>query len=325
MSDMSRQDEIRLMSKIARMYYVQGIRQKGITDRLQLHQSTVSRLLKRAREVNMVRFSVTAPPGIFSDLEDQLTDKFALKDAVVIDGSVEEEPMVRDLGAATAYYLETTLKPGTKIGISSWSRSLFAMVGALHPGDYCKDGKVVQMVGGVGNVGVHQEATNLAQRLAITIGATSVLLQAPAIVASAEARRILNREPFAREAVETYKKIGKPDLAIVGIGSMEPSRLLARSRNVFSPLERAELGRLGAVGEICFKYFDAQGAPIKSPLMQRVVGIELAHLKSFTRVIGVAGGKKKTAAILAALRGGWIDVLITDRRTGEALLSLHAD
>jgi DNA-binding transcriptional regulator LsrR (DeoR family) len=56
--------------------------------------------------------------------------------------------------------------------------------------------------------------------------------------------------------------------------------------------------------------------------MQHAIGIELAHLKSFNRLFGFAGGKKKKAAILAALREGWIDVLITERRTGEALLSL---
>jgi len=315
---MSRQDELRLMAKVARMYYVQGIRQQGITDRLQIHQSTVSRLLKRAREANLVRFSVTSPPGIFSDLEDQLVATFSLKDAVVVDCPSEEDPLVRDLGAATAFYLETTVKPGARIGISSWSRSLFAMVDALHPGDYCKGGEVVQILGGVGNVGLQQEAMYLAQRLAALIGATAVLLQAPAVVASPEARRVLTREPMMREAVEHFEHL---DLALVGIGSMEPSRLLASSGNVFSPEERQELSRMGAVGDICFRFFNTQGEPIKSPLMQRVIGIEPASLKRAGRVVGVAGGRKKVQAIHAALLGKWIDVLITDRRTAEALAS----
>lgn len=315
---MSRQDELRLMAKVARMYYVQGIRQQGITERLQVHQSTVSRLLKRAREANLVRFSVTEPPGIFSNLEDQLCALYALKDAVVIDSSGEEDALVRDLGAASAFYLETTLKPGTKIGISSWSRSLFAMVDALHPGDYCRGGKVVQILGGIGNVGVQQEAMYLAQRLAAGIGASPVLLQAPAIVASVEARRVLSREPLVREALGSFDNL---DLALVGIGSMEPSKLLASSGNMFTAEERAELSRKGAVGDICFRYFDAQGVAVKSPLMQRVIGIEPATLKDVGRVVGVAGGKRKAQAILAALRGGWIDVLITDRRTAETLLA----
>jgi DNA-binding transcriptional regulator LsrR (DeoR family) len=319
---MSRQDELRLMAKVARMYYVQGIRQQGITERLQIHQSTVSRLLKRARQANLVRFSVTAPPGIFSELEDQLAATFSLKDAVVVDCPAEDDALVRDLGAATAYYLETTVKPGTKIGISSWSRSLFAMVDTLHPGNYCNGGEVVQILGGVGNVGMQQEALYLAQRLAGVIGATPVLLQAPAVVASAEARRVLSREPLVGKAIEHFEHL---DLALVGIGSMEPSRLLASSGNVFSPEERTGLSRLGAVGDICFRFFDAQGVPIKSPLMQRVIGIEPASLKRIARVVGVAGGRKKTQAILAALLGAWIDVLIVDRRTAEALLAQRSD
>ncbi len=319
---MARIDELRLMAKVARMYYVQGIRQQGITERLQIHQSTVSRLLKRAREANLVRFSVTTPPGIFSEIEDQLAAKFQLKDAVVVDCGSEEDPMVRDLGVATAYFLETTVKPGTTIGISSWSRSLFAMVDALHPGDSCRGGKVVQILGGVGNVASQHQAMYLAQRLATVIGAKAVLLQAPGIVGSAEARRILVRDPTVREAYELFEHL---DLALVGIGSMEPSRLLANSGNVFSPKERTELSRLGAVGDICFRFFDAQGEPVKSPLTQRVIGIELASLKRANRVVGVAGGRRKVQAILGALRGHWIDVLITDRRAAEALLAAGND
>ena len=121
-----------------------------------------------------------------------------------------------------------------------------------------------------------------------------------------------------REAVEHFEHL---DLALVGIGSMEPSRLLATSGNVFSPEERLELQRLGAVGDICFRFFNAQGEPVKSPLMQRVIGIEPESLKRAGRVVAVAGGRKKIQAIHAALLGKWVDVLITDRRTAEALAS----
>ena len=85
------------------------------------------------------------------------------------------------------------------------------------------------------------------------------------------------------------------------------------------------MSRLGAVGDICFRYFDIQGVPIKSPLMQRVIGIDPAMLRAVGRVIGIAGGRRKLQAILAALRGGWIDVLISNRRTAEGLISGNND
>ncbi len=313
---MARVDELRLMAKVARMYYVQELNQQAITDKLQLHQSTISRMLKKARELNLVRFSISTPPGTFTELEDQLASQFALKDVIVADCPAEGEAMVRDLGAALAYFLETTLKPGKIVGISSWSRSLFAMVDALHPGSYCADGKVVQILGGVGSAGSEFNAIHLAQRLAVSIGARPVLLQSPAVVGSTEAQRVLARDPAIQQASALFDKL---DIALVGIGSMEPSRMLASSGNIFSREERTELQRMGAVGDICFRFFDADGRPVKSPLMKRIMGIDLVKLRGCKRVVGVAGGEQKVEAILAALRGGLIDVLLTDQRAAEAL------
>ena len=73
---MARLDELRLMAKVARMYYLQELNQQAITDKLQIHQSTISRMLKRARAMNLVRFSIAAPPGTFAVryLRHRLTD-----------------------------------------------------------------------------------------------------------------------------------------------------------------------------------------------------------------------------------------------------------
>ena len=217
---MSRLDEIRLMAKVARMYYDQGIRQQEITERLNIHQSKVSRMLKRAREANIVRISVATPAGFFPDLEDALESRFQLKEAVVIDSDGDEERVVRDLGAAAAYYVETTIKPEMVIGISSWSRSLFSMVDTLHPSTAGAGGKVVQILGGVGNASTQYQAMLLAQRLAGLIGASPVLLQAPGVVGSPEAKAVLVRDAAVEGAAKLFSKL---DLALVGIGSLEPS------------------------------------------------------------------------------------------------------
>ena len=315
---MARADELRLMTKVAHMYYDQGIRQQEITERLNIHQSTISRLLKRARDSNIVRISVAIPVGVHSELEKALEERFRLTEVIVVDSSAEEERLVRDLGAAAAFFVETSLKPGTVIGISSWSRALLAMVDALHQSDKGRDGKVVQILGGIGTAGAQYQATQLAQELARRLSATPVLLHAPGVVGSAQAGRLLARDPAVLAASSLFQSI---DLALVGIGSMEPSRLLASSGNVFSPTELQDLSAQGAVGDICLRFYDRQGHLIKSPLMARVIGIDLPTLKRAKRVVGIAGGAHKLNALLGALRGGWINVLITDRATAEKLAS----
>ena len=124
------------------------------------------------------------------------------------------------------------------------------------------------------------------------------------------------RDSAVKEAAQLF---GKLDLALVGIGSLEPSPLLASSGNIFSEAEQRQLRRGGAVGDICFQFIDKKGKLVKSPLMDRVIGIDLPTLKTSPRVVGIAGGQSKVPAILASLQGGWINVLITDRQTAERL------
>jgi DNA-binding transcriptional regulator LsrR (DeoR family) len=106
----------------------------------------------------------------------------------------------------------------------------------------------------------------------------------------------------------------------VGIGSVEPSRLLASSGNVFSPEELNTLRAQGAVGDVCLRFFDSSGLPVITPHNDRVIGMSLEQLRQVRRTVGIAGGERKLAAIRGALEGGWINVLITDRFTAEKLI-----
>jgi DNA-binding transcriptional regulator LsrR (DeoR family) len=109
--------------------------------------------------------------------------------------------------------------------------------------------------------------------------------------------------------------------ALVGIGSIDPSPLLRESGNAWGATEQAELMRRGAVGDICLRFIDEFGNPVASDLDDRVVGIDLAIFRRIPRRIAVAGGPAKVAAIRAALRGGWINVLVTDLSSARAVLS----
>jgi DNA-binding transcriptional regulator LsrR (DeoR family) len=314
---MARIDELRLMAKVARLYYTQGLRQVEITDRLHIHQSTVSRLLKRAEKEGIIRITLTAPVGLHAELEDALQSTFTLREAIVVDSIDDEDQIVRDLGAAAAFYLETTLKPSDVIGISSWSAALLAMVEAMHPNPRAAGAGVVQILGGIGNPGAEKHATQLTRRLAALLSGAATLLPAPGAVGSAEARRVMLQDRYVQEAVAVFTSV---TVALVGIGAVEPSKVLASSGNIFSPHELQQLSRLGAVGDICLRFFDAEGRPVSTPLNDRVISMELEALRRVPRVVGIAGGRRKLAAIRGALAGRWINVLITDRSTAERLL-----
>jgi DNA-binding transcriptional regulator LsrR (DeoR family) len=315
---MARIDELRLMAKVAHLYYTQGLRQTEICERLNIHQSTVSRVLQRAEREGIVRITVSLPPGTHTEIEERLQSRYALDEAVVVDCLEDEEQIARDLGAAAAFYLENTLKPSDVVGISSWSAALLAMVNAMRPSQRFKDTRVIQILGGVGSPNAEVHATQVTRRLADLIGGEATLLPAPGVVGSKSARDVLMKDRFVREALDLFPKV---TLALVGIGATEPSRALASSGNVFSPAEIKLLAGEGAVGDICLRFFDTGGREVVTELNDRVISMELEQLRAVNRVVGVAGGRRKTSAIRGALAGKLVNVLITDLASAERLLA----
>jgi DNA-binding transcriptional regulator LsrR (DeoR family) len=310
--------ELRLMAQVARMYYEQNLNQSTIASRLDLSQATVSRLIKRAQAEHIVRITVSMPAGIYPDLEETLRQKYDLKDAIVVDCHADDdEQMQRDIGAAAAYYLEMTVKKHEVIGISSWSATLLAMVDAMHPLVRPMDATALQILGGIGNPSAEVHANRLTDRLAKLVHGTAVFLPAPGVTHSADARTILLQDQYVTAATQLFDQV---TLALVGIGDVEPSKLLASSGNVFSSDELELLRAGGAVGDICLRFFDSEGTPVETPLNDRVIGMELEQLRSARRSVGIAGGQRKITAIRAALQGRWINVLITDYLTAQRLV-----
>jgi len=318
---MARIDELRLMAKVARMYHQQGLTQSEIMGRLNIHQSTVSRVLKRAGKEGIVRVILSVPSGTHPELEEALQSAYGLEDAVVVDCVDDEDQIVRDLGAAAAFTVESTLKPGDMVGISCWSAALLAMVDAMRPTQRAAATRVVQILGGVGSPGAAMHATNVTRRLADLLSAEATLLPAPGVVGSPEAKRVLMKDRYVQEALALFKSV---TVALVGIGAVEPSRMLASSGNIFSNQELELLSGRGAVGDICLRFFDAQGQPVNTPLNDRVISMELAELRRVPRVVGVAGGRRKLHAIRGALAGKLVKVLITDVTSAEWLLAGRA-
>jgi len=311
-------EHLRLIVKVARLYYERNLRQQEIADTLAISQTRVSRLLKEAAERGIVRSIVEVPEGIYSDLESAVESILGLQQVIVVD---ESEVIERSLGAAAAAYLQSTITSDAVIGVSTWSNSLISMVDALDGKSVLASRgsvKVIQMFGGVGSPDVQFEATRLTSDLARRIGGHALFMPAPAVVGNAGIARALTQDPDVARVMDQWQSI---TVSLVGIGQLKPSPLLAKSGNAVSAEEMSELRMRGAVGDVCLRYFDAAGQVISSAFDERVIGMSASDIKAVPRRVGVAGGAAKVEAIRAAARGGWVSVLITDVPTAEALVA----
>ena len=310
-------ERLRLIVRVARLYYEQGVRQPEIAKQLSLSQSMVSRLLSAAQKQGIVRTTVMPPPGAYPVLEEKLERQYGLQHVIVADCAADSgSEVLRSIGTAAALYLETTLGTSEIVGISSWSETLLRMVDAMQPLRRSGQNRVVQILGGVGNPTAEVHAHRMTERLATYLKAEPHFLTAPGVTGSPESTLAFLAEPLVQETTAFFDQV---TLALVGIGALHPSRLLDESGNVFSKEELEQLGNLGAVGDVCLRFFDAHGHPITSRFDKRVVGLTLEQLRRVPRSVGIAGEPEKLDAIRGAIEGRLINILITDRFTAERL------
>ena len=314
-------DQLRLIIKVAHLYYERGIRQPEIATRLHLSQARVSRLLRQGQELGIVRTTIAIPEGIHADLEDDLEAAYGLVDAHVVDviEDADEDAFARALGAAAAAYLQSSLFDLGIVGFLSWSRPIMALARHLEQVHRQAATHVVELLGSRGHPGAQLDVSQATRRMAELMGAEAVYLPTPGVAATPELRdAIVRQDPFAQYALEMHDRI---EFAFVGVGTVGLSELLRRSGNLLTPSEADLMERRGAVGNINLRWYDADGVSLPSPLDGRVIGMDLPQLARVPRSVAVSGGRSKWAPIRGALMGRWFHALITDVGTAEALLA----
>lgn len=306
-----------LMIKIAKQYFEEGLTQQEIATSLRISRSTVSRLLSRARENGVIQISIEVPPGIYPELERSLENKWDLLEVKVIETRDYENPagVALELGLAAADYLERTIQKNDTIGFA-WGTTMKSMVDAMPPLKV-PGVKIFQMNGGLTPQMTEIHGTLLTRNLADRFGGEGYMLQAPGVVDSPKTQKIFMNDTHVRQVFDMAKKA---NLAFFGIGTIADDTLWGRA-GLLSEDVTVELEKLNAVGDIMSRYYDESGRMVQSSLCQRVVGIPIEQLQGIKRRIGVAGGSSKYKAILGALRGRYINVLITDHLTAQKLNS----
>lgn len=309
--------ELSLLVKVARLYHEQQLTQTVIAERLHLSQSRVSRLLNEAARSGIVRTTVLPPTQLHPELEDHLKSKYGVRDVVVVDVDAENESsLLHGLGAAAGAYLAATLTATDRIGVSSWSATLLAMVESMSLPHRRQATDVVQLIGGIGRPEVQVQATRLIQEVARLTRARPHILPAPGLLPTSGARDAFRQDPYFVEVADMWRQL---TIAVVGIGSVRPSPLLHSSGNSLSEAELGQLSDLGAVGDVCLRFVDRAGQLVRSELDDRVLGIDPDTYREIPRRVGVAGGARKHEAIRASLLGGWVNILITDLTTAYDL------
>ena len=307
-----------LLVEIAAMHYESGLTQEEIAQRIGVSRPYVSRLLKRAHHEGIVEIVVHRPVETDRSLQQALVNRFGLLDARVLSAPPNASHMDTSMGTLAASYINAILQDGMTVGVS-FGNSVYHVVRALPQRKDLNDVKVAQLIGGRHGFSSETDGPMVAELLANRLGAPFYRLQAPLLLDTPEMRDTLASSQAITEALSIAEAA---DVALIGIGAWTRFASSLQKLNYrLDSAELADLERSGVVGDILNRNIDDSGNVIVSPLNQRVVGLDPSKLQSMRWAIGLAWHEEKSEAILAALRGKYLNVLITSSVCAETILA----
>ncbi|MGI6171414.1 MAG: sugar-binding transcriptional regulator [Butyricicoccus sp.] len=319
-------DDPRLIYKCCKMYYEDDLGQKEIADILGISRVSVSRMLRAGRESGIVQIQVVSPNHLtYSDLERRLEQMYGLKEAVVVDNSplATSYDQQTAFGTAAINLLDTYLHDGDIVGVSM-GMTLHTICRTTRPNPNPIHCAFVPVLGGISSVrsaAVDVHANQIAIGLAQLFGGQYFEFFSPVMFSSKEVLDVVMHERSMRRIVESYKRM---NTVIMGIGTPNrPSSTMIRSGYI----KQEEIDHFveeGMVGDILMQFFDKNGStePFKA-FNERVAGLPLHQLRDTVENRICAGsGAYKAGAICSAMRGGFVNILITDQECAQKLLEL---
>ncbi len=312
-------DRDELLAQVARDYYQNHKTQDEIGRQINASRSTVSRLLQQAQERGIVRIVIDYPWERDQNLEKRLLARFRLREAHVLMSKGRAEEEARDgMGTLAARLLDRELYDGAILGIS-YGRSLASTINALIPSRKAAI-TVVPIIGALGSDNPLIDGPELARGLAKTYGGEFRYLPVPLLVDNVRTRDALLQSP---QIFETFSLARRANIILLGIGSLAPGASSMIWAGYLSERELSWLRDQGAVGHMVGQFFDIHGYFLDVEVNQRAAGIGIKTLLGKKLVIAVAGGAAKAEAILGALRGRYLNVLVTDDVAARRVLALE--
>jgi deoxyribonucleoside regulator len=304
--------------RAASMYYLQDMKMETIARHLGTSRSTVSRMIKEARDTGVVEISLrpeyTRAPG----LGQRIRDVYGIEAFVVpVLDSESQVDRLHQVARATARLVGTWFGSEMVLAVA-WGTTLGAVVPHLSTKE--TRGSVVVQLNGAANTrtsGV-DFAGDLMSGIARNFGAHVHYFPVPAFFDYEETKRAMWRERSVRRVLEVQRRA---DIALFSVGALRgelPSHVY--SAGYLGAEDLARLDAEGAVGDVCTVFLRADGTYEDIELNRRATGPTPAQLRAIPRRVCAVAGDNKVVPLRAALRAGAMTHLVVDELTAARLL-----
>jgi deoxyribonucleoside regulator len=311
------------MHLAATMYYLQDEPMDAIARRLGTSRSTVSRLLKAAREQGLVQIVVRPAPSATTGLAEQLRAEHGVRAQVVpVRAGAGEVERLEQVARVAARLLVDLFDDELVLGVA-WGTTVSAVARALGRKP-TRGGVVVQLNGAANTVtsGVDYAST-IITAFGAAFDADVHHFPVPAFFDYAETRDAMWRERSVQRVLAVQRRA---DLVLFGVGALGgqvPSHVY--SAGYLDGHDLAALHAAGVVGDVCTVFLREDGSYRDIGINQRATGPTPHELARVPRRLCVVAGADKLRPLLAALRAGVVTDLVIDEPTARRLVPRRRD
>jgi len=301
-----------LKTRVAWLYYVEGMTQDEVAQKVGLTRARVLRILANARNDGTVQIRVTSRLSLCIELERQLEATWKLERAIVVPTPEDADSLYRIIGCQLGAFLSSAIEPGMNVGLG-WGNTLTNAVSAIEPRE--ADGvNVVSLLGGLTRV-ADVNPSEFAWRAADRLSAACHMMAAPVFAPDRVTRDALFRHAGIAEVMRRARML---DMAVLSLGDLTPHSVFS-AYDLLSSDEIASLGNAGVVGDILCQFVNAEGEVVDHPVNDRVVSLKPEGIREARRIVIASGGWNKVTIMRAALKCLSPSVVITDEVVAERL------
>ena len=304
-------------------YYTDNMTQLQIAEKLNISRIAVSRLLSKARKDGLVQFKIIYPKNMFNvrvaNLEKEFTKKYNLKECIIIKTHAEQTETLKELSNQLSNLLDRIVENSTFIGVG-WGNTLETVSKYMEVKEK-KDIRVTPLIGGYGKFSEGAHSNNIARIIAEKFSGTSYVINIPASFDTKEIKESILADSMGKEIIKRTKMV---DLAVLCMSDLSKMSSLY-DKGQLNDEDINYLSKLGVIGDINYIFVDKNGNFVPNEISDRTTNIfPIALMKSVKNVLGIAFGTRKAIILNAVLKGGLVNILLTDSEAANKILELES-
>ena len=297
---MDKTQKLKKLAQVARMYYIEDQKQSDIATAMGVSRPFVSRMLKEAKELNIIEIHIHEPEEGNEQLFRQLHSAYKIHGGLLVEDG-EGEHQTNQALSNSALALLDTLKT-KRLGLG-WGYLMGEMVAQLEQ-RVPSASSVMTVCPMIGNAGVpirHYQSSESVRVFAERLCATPHFFNLPALPEDCVEKQIFC-------GTESYRQISRQwellDTAFVNIGNYPSTPDFASGARYGTLLQQKK-----TCGRLIAYFFNREGEIIQSD-HDFALQIPIDSLRRCKNVVGLCSANTSVSALQGALNTGLFTHLV---------------